>query len=49
MIDDLLDVADVPDITFNLFSLMAAHKQGARFTAEDEGLRISFFRWKVEV
>ena len=26
----LVDVADVPGMAFNLFSLMAAHKQGAK-------------------
>ena len=31
----LLDVAYVPEIAFNLFSLMAAHKQGVAFTTEE--------------
>ncbi|CAM9631660.1 unnamed protein product, partial [Laminaria digitata] len=30
----LLDVAYVPDIAFNLFSLMAAHKHGVGFMTE---------------
>ena len=34
----LLDVAYVPDVSFTLFSLMAAHRQGARFTTEEKGL-----------
>ena len=39
----LFDVAYVLDITFNLFSPTAAHKQGVRFTTEVEGLCISTF------
>ena len=39
----LLDVAYMPDLAFNLFSLMAAHKQGVGFMTEDEGLCISLF------
>ena len=37
----LLDVAYVPDFVFNLFSLMAAHKQGVGFTTEEKDLCIS--------
>ena len=40
---NLLDVAYVPDLAFNLFSLMAAHKQGVGFMTEEEGLCISLF------
>ena len=39
----LLDVAYMPDLAFNLFTLMAAHKQGVGFMTEDEGLCISPF------
>ena len=39
----LLDVAYMPDLAFNLFSLMAAHKQGVGFMTGDEGLCISLF------
>ena len=39
----LLDVAHVPVIAINLFSLMAAHTQWVRFTTEEEGLCISLF------
>lgn len=41
---NMLDVADVLDIAFNLCSLMAAHKHGARFTSGEESLCICFFR-----
>ena len=34
----LLDVAYVPDTAFKLFLLMAAHKQGVRFTSEEKDL-----------
>ena len=37
----ILDVAYVPDLAYNLVSLMAAHKQGVGFTTEDEDLCIS--------
>ena len=40
----LLDVAYVPDIAFNLCSLMAARKQGVTFTAEEEILCIEVRR-----
>ncbi|CAM9400002.1 unnamed protein product [Laminaria digitata] len=39
----LLDVAYVPDLAFNLFSLMAAHKQGVGFMTEEEDVCISLF------
>ena len=39
----LLDVAYMPDIAFNVFSVIAAHRQGVRFTTEEEALRISPF------
>ena len=39
----LLDVAYVPDIAFNLLSLMAAHTQRDRFKTGKEGLCISLF------
>ena len=45
----LLDVAYVPDVTFNLFSLVTAHKQGVRSTTEEEGLHISLFDAKFVV
>ena len=32
----VLDVAYVPDLAFNLFLLMTAHKQGVGFTTEEE-------------
>ena len=38
----LLDVAYVPELTFNLFSLMAAHKQGVGFMTEGKDLCILF-------
>ena len=37
----LLDKAYVPDIVFNLVSILAAHKQGVRSTTEEEGLGTS--------
>ena len=36
----LLDVGYVPDLAFNLFSLIAAHTHGVGFTTEEEGLCI---------
>ena len=39
----LVDVAHVPEMAFNLFSLMAARKQGVGFMTEEEGLCISLF------
>ena len=39
----LLDVAYVPELAFNMFSLMAAHKQGVGFMTEEEDLCISLF------
>ena len=41
LIVKLLNVAYVPDISFNLISLMAAHKQGVRITTEEKDLCIS--------
>ena len=38
---ELLDVAPVPEIAFNLFSLIAAHKQGVAFTTEEKDVCIS--------
>ena len=46
LIAKLLHVACVPDIEFNNFFMMAAHKQGVRCTTEEEGLSC---RWQVEV
>ena len=43
----LLDVAYVPEIAFNLFSLMAAHKQGVAFTTEEKDLCISLFNGRL--
>ncbi|CAN0208252.1 unnamed protein product, partial [Laminaria digitata] len=43
----LLDVAYVPDIAFNLFSLMAAHKHGAGFMTETN-LCISLFNGRLK-
>ncbi|CAM9165641.1 unnamed protein product, partial [Laminaria digitata] len=45
----LLDVAYVPDLAFNLFSLMAAHKQGVGFMTEEEDLCISLFDGRLSV
>ena len=39
----LLDVTHVPDIAFKLSPLMAAHKQGVRFTTKEEILCIYLF------
>ena len=39
----LLDVAHLPDLAFNLFSLMVANKKGVGLITEDEGLGISLF------
>ncbi|CAN0366564.1 unnamed protein product, partial [Laminaria digitata] len=43
----LLDVAYVPDIAFNLFSLMAAHKHGVGFMTENY-LCISLFNGRLK-
>ena len=43
----LLDVAYVPDIAFNLFSLMAAHKQEVRFTTQEKDSCISLFNGRL--
>ena len=43
----LLDVGYVPDMAFNLFSLMAAHKHGVGFMTEEEGLCISLFNGRL--
>ena len=43
----LLDVAYVPDIAFNVFSMTPTHKQGERFTTEEEGLCFSIFGGKL--
>ena len=40
-------MAYVPDLAFNLFSLMAPHKQGVGFTTEEKGLCISLFNGKL--
>ena len=37
----LVDVADVPGMSFNLFSLMAAHTQEEKFTTDEESPRNS--------
>ena len=37
----------MPEITFNLFSLMAAHKQGVEFTTEEKDLYISLFNGRL--
>ena len=42
-----MDVAYVPDLAFNLFSLMAAHKQGVGFTTEAKDLCISLFNRRL--
>ena len=39
----LSDLAYLPAIAFALFSLMAAHKRGVRFTTEEAGLSIAPF------
>ena len=39
----LLDLAYMPKLAFNLFSLMAAHKQGVGFMTEEEDLCFSLF------
>ena len=39
----LLNVAYVPELAFNLFSLMPAHKEGVGFMTEKEDLCISLF------
>ena len=43
----LLDVAYVPDLAFDLFSLMAAHKQGVGFTTEEKDLCIFLFNGRL--
>ena len=43
----LLDVACVPDMAFNLCSLMAAHKQGRGFTTEEKDLCIYLFNGRL--
>ena len=43
----LLDVAYVPDLAFNLFSQMAAHKQGVGFNIEDKDLYVSLFNVRL--
>ena len=43
----LLDVAYAPEIAFNLFPLMAAHKQGVAFTTEEKDLYISLFNGRL--
>ena len=43
----LWDAAYVPDIAFNLFSLMAAHKQGIGFATEQKDLCISLFNGRL--
>ena len=40
---ELLDVAYMPDLAFNFFFIIAAHKQGVGFMTEDERLCISLF------
>ena len=45
----LLDVAYVPEISLNLFSLMAAHKQGVTFTTEEKDMCISLFNGRLRV
>ena len=40
-------MAYVPDLAFNLFSLMAAHKQGVGFTTEAKDLCISLFNRRL--
>ena len=42
-----LDVAYMPDIAFNLFSLMAVHKQGVGCTTEEKDLCISLFTGRL--
>ena len=37
----------MPDLAFDLFSLMAAHKQGVGFMSEDEGLCIYLFNGRL--
>ena len=37
----------MPDLAFNLFSLMAAHKLGVGFMIEEEGLCISLFNGRL--
>ena len=39
----MLDVAYVPELAFDVFSLMAAHKQGVGFMTEEEGVCFSPF------
>ena len=48
MIAKLLDVAYVPDITFNLFPPMATHKQRAKFTTGEEDWCISHFDGRLK-
>ena len=43
----LLNVAYVPDLALNLFSLIAAHKQGVGFTTEEKDLCISLFNGRL--
>ena len=45
----LLHVTYVPDLAFNLFSLMAAHKQGVGFTAKEKDLCISVFNGRLRL
>ena len=39
----LLDVADVTDLWFTMFSLMAEHRRGVGFKTQHSGMRISPF------
>ena len=43
----MLDVGYVPDLAFNFFSLMAAHKHGVGFMTEEEDLCISLFNGRL--
>ena len=43
----LLDVVCVPEIAFDLFSLIAAHKQGVLLTTEEKDLCISLFNGRL--
>ena len=43
----LLDMDYVPEIAFNLFSLMAAHEQAVAFTTEEKDLCISLFNGRL--
>ena len=44
---NLLNVAYVPEIAFNLFWLIAAHKQGVACTTEEKDLCISLFNGRL--